>query len=102
MFGVANQLLSALALFIGTIFIIKHSKKWRYGLITFIPAIFMFVTTLVASYYNILNNYLPKHTLQGNINATLSIIMVCLVIIIFVESIRKCVRLFFDERIGQS
>jgi carbon starvation protein len=102
MFGVANQLLSALALFIGTIFIIKHSKKWRYGLITFIPAIFMFVTTLVASYYNILNNYLPKHTLQGNINATLSIIMVCLVIIIFVESIRKCMRLFFDERIGQS
>jgi carbon starvation protein len=92
-FGVANQLLATLALFIGTIFILKHSKKWHYGLITFLPAIFMFVTTFVAGIENILHNYLPKHTLQGNINATLSIIMLVLVIIIFFESIRKSVEL---------
>ena len=97
MFGVANQLLAALALFIGTIFILRHSKKWQYGLITFIPAMFMFVTTLTAGIDNILNNYLPKHTLQGNINTTLSIIMICLVIIIFLDSIKKSVKLLRER-----
>jgi carbon starvation protein len=97
MFGVANQLLAALALFIGTIFILKHSKNWRYGLITFLPALFMFVTTFVAGIDNILNNYLPKHTLQGNINAILSIIMLALVIIIFFESMKKSVKLLRQE-----
>jgi carbon starvation protein len=89
MFGVANQLLATLALFIATIFILKFSQKWYYGFITFLPAIFMFITTFVAGIDNILNNYLPKHTMQGNINAALSIIMLILVIIIFFESMKK-------------
>jgi len=93
MFGVANQLLATLALFIGTIFILKHTKIWHYALITFLPAIFMFLTTFVAGIDNILHNYLPKHTLQGNINATLSIIMLFLVIIIFFESMKSSVKL---------
>jgi len=89
MFGVANQLLATLALFIGTIFILKHTRIWYYGLITFIPAIAMFITTFVAGVDNILNNYLPKHTFQGNLNASLSIIMLVLVIVIFIESMKK-------------
>ena len=93
MFGVANQLLAALALFIGTIFILKHSKKKKYALITFLPGVFMFITTFVAGIDNILNNYLPKHTLQGNINASLSAVMIVLVIIIFFESVRKSAKL---------
>jgi len=93
MFGVSNQLLAALALFVGTIFIQKHTGKWRYGLITFLPALFMFVTTFVAGIDNIMNNYLPKHTFQGNLNAVLTLIMLALVIIIFVESIRKSISL---------
>ncbi|MCX5697260.1 MAG: carbon starvation protein A [Candidatus Omnitrophica bacterium] len=93
MFGVANQLLAALALFIGTIFILKHTRIWQYGLITFVPGIFMFITTLVAGIDNILHNYLPKHTLQGNINTLLSIVMLALVIIIFFESARAAFRL---------
>lgn len=93
MFGVANQLLATIALFIGTIFILKHSKKWQYALITFLPGIFMFITTFVAGIDNLLNNYLPKHTLQGNINAALSVVMLALVIIIFYESIKKSIHL---------
>jgi carbon starvation protein len=89
MFGVANQLLATLALCVGTVFILKHSRKWAYGLITFIPALFMAATTFVADIDNIFNNYLPKHTFQGNLNAALSIIMLVLVIIIFFESLRK-------------
>jgi carbon starvation protein len=91
LFGVANQLLATLALCIGTVFILQHSHKWRYALITFLPALFMFATTFVAGISNIVNNYLPKHTFQGNLNAILSVIMLVLVIVIFVESIRKAI-----------
>ena len=93
MFGVANQLLATLALFIGTVFILKHSKKWSYGLITFLPGLFMFVTTFVASIDNILHNYLCKRTFQGNLNATVSLIMLFLVIVIFFESMKKAAML---------
>jgi carbon starvation protein len=94
MFGVANQLLATLALFIGTIFILQHSGKWYYGLITFLPALFMFTTTFVAGVDNIKNNYLPKHTFQGNLNALFTVIMLLLVIIIFLEAMKKSARLF--------
>jgi len=93
MFGVANQLLATLALFIGTTFILRHSKKRRYCLITLLPGIFMLTTTFTAGVDNILNNYLPKHTLQGNINAVLSVVMLILVTIITFESVRKSVSL---------
>jgi len=89
MFGVANQLLATLALFIGTNFILKHSGKWHYALITFLPALFMLVTTFVAGIDNIFSNYLPKHTFNGNLNAILSVVMLLLVTIIFFESMRK-------------
>jgi carbon starvation protein len=94
MFGVANQLLATLALSVGTVFILKHTKTWYYGLVTFIPAVFMFITTLVAGILNITDNYLPKHTFQGNLNAGLSIIMIVLVVIIFFASLKKiyCLR----------
>jgi carbon starvation protein len=93
MFGVANQLLATLALCIGTIFILRHSEKWYYCLITFIPSVFMFITTFTASIDNIVNNYLPKHNFQGNLNVVLSVVMLGLVLIIFFESIRKSIAL---------
>jgi carbon starvation protein len=89
MFGVANQLLATLALAIGTVYILKHTRKWYYGLITFIPAVIMFITTVAAGILNITDNYLPKHTFQGNLNAALSIIMISLVVVIFAESLKK-------------
>lgn len=93
MFGVANQLLATLALSIGTVYILKHTSKWYYGLTTFIPAVFMFVTTVSAGVMNVMDNYLPKHTFQGYLNAGLSVIMIFLVVIIFFESLRKAYQL---------
>ena len=93
MFGVANQLLATLALAVGTVYILKHTKVWYYGLITFIPSIFMFATTIVAGIENIKDNYLPKHSFQGNLNAILSAVMIILVVVIFVESLRKIQKL---------
>jgi carbon starvation protein len=89
MFGVANQLLATLALSIGTIFILHHSGSWKYSLMTFLPSVFMFATTFVAGIDNIVDNYLPKHTFQGNMNAVLTVIMLVLVVIIYFESLRK-------------
>jgi carbon starvation protein len=89
MFGVANQLLATLALLVGTLFILRHTKKWSYSLVTFLPALFMFATTVVAGILNITDNYLPKHNFQGNINAAFSGIMILLVVIVFFESLRS-------------
>jgi carbon starvation protein len=89
MFGVANQLLATAALAIGTVYIIKLKRPWYYGLITFVPALFMFATTVTAGIENIASNYLPKHTFQGNLNAALSAVMIVLVVIVFCSSVNK-------------
>lgn len=94
MFGVANQLLATLALAVGTVYILKKTKKWYYSLITFIPGVFMFVTTVTAGIMNITDNYLPKHTFQGNLNAALSVIMIALVIVISFEALKKMRELY--------
>ena len=49
MFGVANQLLAAIALGVGTTVIIK-SGRLKYAWVTFVPMCFMFVTTLTAAW----------------------------------------------------
>lgn len=89
MFGVANQLLATLALLVGTLYILKTTKRRSYSLVTFIPALFMFVTTVVAGILNITDNYLPNHNFQGNLNSGLCAIMIILVVIVFFESLRK-------------
>lgn len=49
MFGVANQLLAAIAFSIGTTLIIK-SGKLKYAWVTFVPMVFMFTTTFTAAW----------------------------------------------------
>ena len=61
MFGVANHLLGTMAVLVGTVYIFRHTRKKRYALLAFLPAVFMFVTTVVAGIMNIFGNYLPKH-----------------------------------------
>ena len=98
MFGVANQLLATLALSIGTIYILERSGKWSYALVTFIPSLFMLATTFTAGVLNITDNYLPKHTFQGNLNAALTVVMLILVVIIVIESFRRCRRYLLRGR----
>jgi carbon starvation protein len=89
MFGVANQLLATTALIIGTSIIMKNNKNKWYGLITFLPMLFMLVTTVDASIENIFYNYLPQQTFNGNLNALLSAIMLVLVLVIVIDSFSK-------------
>jgi len=69
-------------------------------MITFVPALFMFATTFVAGIENIVNNYLPKHTFNGNLNALATVVMLVLVVVVFVESIRKCAQYLRDARLN--
>ena len=89
LFGMSNQLLASCALIIGTIMLIRMGKL-KYSWMTAVPGIIMAVTTLYAGYLNITLNYLPK---QNYLLAVLSVIVMALVLIIFVEAAKRCVNL---------
>ena len=85
LFGTANQLLSAIALLIGTNVLIKM-KKVRYTYITLIPFVFVIITTLFACYYNIVDKYMPT---KQYILVVLTIIIMILSVLIVFDSIYK-------------
>jgi len=102
MFGVANQLLAAIALAVGTTIII-NSGKVRYAWVTVVPLSFVGTTTLVAGWKNITDNFLPMtqnpdKAFQGYLNAALmAIIMVCAVIV-FANSIFRWYQVLSGKR----
>jgi carbon starvation protein len=95
MFGVANQLLAAIALGIGTTVIIK-SGKLRYAWTTFIPMLFMFATTFTAS-WELIEMFSEEastavsraEALTFKIDALLVLIMAALAIVVLIEMFRK-------------
>ncbi|NWF98700.1 MAG: carbon starvation protein A [Nitrospirae bacterium] len=105
MFGVANQLLAAIAFGVGTVFIIK-SGKGRYSWITFIPMLFMFTTTLTASLKLIgifiekaskASSYADKLTFK--LDAFLVILMAGLALIVLVDLSYKIYRFIYKNRL---
>jgi carbon starvation protein len=95
MFGVANQLLAAIAFGIGTVVIIK-SGKLRYAWVTFIPMVFMFTTTLTASWKLIWmfkdqasTAVSPAESLTFKIDAFLIFLMASLAIIVLFDMLYK-------------
>ena len=93
MFGTANQLLAGIALAVATSAIINAGKV-RYVWVTLVPMLFVSVTTLVASWDNIFDNFVPllsnpATAMQGYVDIALTaIIMVCAVVILF-EAFRR-------------
>jgi len=95
MFGVANQLLAALAFCVGTTVIIKMGKT-RYAWVTFLPMIFMFVMTMTAS-YELLRIFLgkaihaptPGEAFAFRLDALLVAAMAMLAIVVVVDSLAK-------------
>ncbi len=93
MFGTANQLLAGVALAIATSAIINAGKV-RYAWVTLVPMLFVSVTTLIACYLNIVDNFWPmtgnpESIVQGYINSILTaVIMVCAVVVL-VEAFRR-------------
>ncbi len=95
MFGVANQLLAAIAFCVGTTIIIKMNKL-KYAWVTFIPMLFMLATTMVASYelFYMFMGKAAASTVAGEaftfrLDATLVAIMAILAVITLVDSVYK-------------
>ncbi len=93
MFGIANQLLAALALAIGTTILVNAGRA-RYAWTTAVPMVFVAVTTLTAGFLSVKNNFLPMTRLpdtgkviQGWINSTLTTVMMVCVIFVLVEAV---------------
>jgi carbon starvation protein len=93
MFGIANQLLAAVALCVATTVII-NSGRARYAWTTLLPLAFVATTTLVAGWMSITDNFWPmsqraETAMQGYINTALTAILMVASIIILVDSIRR-------------
>jgi carbon starvation protein len=88
MFGIANQLLAAIALCVGTTVII-NSGRAKFAWVTITPLAFVATTTLTAGWRSIFDNFLeeakkPETMFRGYLNATLTaIMMTCMVVVLF-------------------
>jgi carbon starvation protein len=99
MFGIANQLLAAIALCVGTT-VIMNSGRAKYAWVTITPLAFVATTTLTAGWRSIFDNFLqeakkPETMVRGYLNASLTAIMMTCVVIVLVDSIlhwRKTMR----------
>ena len=93
MFGIANQLLAAVALCVATT-IIVNSGKARYAWVTVVPLTFVGSTTLVAGWKSITDIFWPlaqkaDTSVQGYVNTGLTVVIMLAAIIIMIDSIRR-------------
>ena len=95
MFGIANQLLAAVALAVGTTILVNLGRA-RYAWVTITPLTFLSVTTLTAGFMSVRDNFLPMATgpnpalhFQGMLNTSVTITMMVLVVIILGAAVRK-------------
>ena len=76
-FGASNQLVAALALLVISCWLLAHRKAARY---TIIPALFMFVTTLIALVIQIKKYFITKDYLLFGITCSLLFLAIYLLI----------------------
>jgi len=93
MFGIANQLLAAVALCVATTVIINMGKA-RYCWVTIAPLSFVATTTLVAGYESIRDIFWPQaqnpaSATQGYINTSLTALIMTAAVIVLTDSVRK-------------
>src|SRR5437764_14385035 len=93
MFGIANQLLAAVALCVATTVIINLGKA-RYCCVTLVLLSFVATTTLVAGYQSIRDIFWPPTlnpatVTQGYINTSLTVLIMTAAVIVLIDSIRK-------------
>ena len=95
MFGVANQLLAAIAFGVGTVVIVK-SGKLKYAWVTFIPMVFMFTTTFTASWklmwlfmHKAASAPSPAEAFSFRIDAYLVFLMASLAVVVVIDMLLK-------------
>ncbi len=93
MFGIANQLLAAVALCVATTVIINMGKA-RYSWVTIAPLSFVATTTLVAGWESIRDIFWPQAqtaatATQGYINTSLTVLIMTAAVIVLIDSVRR-------------
>jgi carbon starvation protein len=98
MFGIANQLLAAVALAVGTTVIINAGRA-RYAWVTILPLLFVSVTTLTAGAMSVRDNFYPMAIgpdvavhFQGYLNSVVTIVMMLCVLVILSSAVMRWVR----------
>ena len=99
MFGIANQLLAAAALCVGTT-VIFNSGRAKYAWVTLVPLSFVAVTTLYAGWRSIFDNFLRLHTFAGTLDAVLTAILMLCVFVILGSSSRAWMRALRGEALA--
>lgn len=99
LFGVSNQLMASVGLIIGATIILRLSDKRAYMLTCLVPLAYLFVTVNYAGYWMIANVYLNEASKGYNpFNATISIIMLVLGVVILLSALRKWKELLSTRR----
>ena len=89
LFGMSNQLLAACALIVCTTMLLRMNRGY-YCLCTAIPGIFMAIITFWAGFIQVTANYIPQ---KQYLLATLAIIAMVLMFLVFIGAIIKWVQL---------
>lgn len=85
LFGISNQLLAACGLIVCTTMLIRLNRG-KYALCSAIPGVFMAIITFWAGYIQVIDIYIPK---QQYLLATLAVVAMVLMLIVFVGAFRK-------------
>jgi carbon starvation protein len=92
MFGIANQLLAAVALTVATSVLVNRGRV-RYAWVTAVPLVGVTAITQTAGFLSIRNNYLPMarsadpaKAFQGGLDAALTAIMMLCMALVLVEA----------------
>ena len=93
MFGIANQLLAAVALCVASTIVINAGNA-KYSWVTILPLSFVASTTLVAGYQSIRDIFWPltqktETALQGYIDTSLTALIMTAAVIILIDSVRR-------------
>src|ERR1017187_5251994 len=91
MLGISNQLLAAIALAVGTTYLLNRAPKRSYALCTGIPFVFVVITVLTAGVQSVLGWWrkIPLAPLSLRLMCWLASIMLALTAVIVVDAVRK-------------
>jgi carbon starvation protein len=100
MLGIANQLLAAIALAVGTTYLLLHAPKRRYALCTGIPFVFVLVTVLTAGvmsvhgwWVNDIPAATPDKVFMLKLLCALATSMLVLTVLITADAVRRWIEI---------
>ncbi len=102
MFGIANQMLAAIALCIVSVWALNNGRG-KFALLTLIPMVFVIVTTTTAGYQMVTGRFLTDFktgyetgnyamTIKGGLNIFFTVFMIASLVVLITESILRRTR----------